>query len=88
MRKTLSRITSMFLAVVLMLSLLPMSVFADELTDSQAGKHNGEGDKDLANANMISEQYYGMRFSLYFAEGDWKDLAEAEAATETVLENT
>lgn len=78
-KKSNIRIMSFFLAFIMILSLLPLNVFAAKPapnpgTDVNAGAGTGDGGtSDMAvggwGANLPN--YHGMRFSLYFAEGSW-----------------
>ena len=78
-KKSNIRIMSFFLAFIMILSLLPLNVFAAKPAPKpgagiNAGAGTGDGgSSDVAvggwGANLPN--YHGMRFSLYFAEGSW-----------------
>ncbi len=57
------RITSLFLAIITTLSLLPTSVFADS---SGTGVGNGDSDHDIVNKAFYTwnDPYLGLRFSV------------------------
>lgn len=83
-KKNNIRIMSFFLAFIMILSLLPLNVFAAKPAPNpgagiNAGAGTGDGgSSDVAvggwGANLPN--YHGMRFSLYFAEGSWSTYEE------------
>ena len=79
------KLLSLFLALILILGTIPYSIFADTTQDGGADDSNDKGAWHLKNgSNMDVTQYAGMRFSLYFAEGDWANVAEMESGIATV----
>lgn len=71
------RILSLFLAIIMILSLVPMTVFGAKPGNAGGGTGDGgAGDNAVGGWGATLKDYYGMRFSLYFAEGSWSTYEE------------
>ena len=81
MKKRLNRLTSFLLAFIMVFTLFPLNVFAND-NDGDLGSGTGgtsSGDRGTSSDGDIwTTGIEAMRFSLYFAEGSWTSYEDYE----------